>query len=270
MNIDPVTGLNTDAMIALIALIVAVFVGLLLFVVLLNRNDSHGSRAYPSNDNSSKVRKSTLKKQKKKQGATKRYVKYYVPVTQVTNVAKQLCEELKKGDCTEFLKNDLKLPPLYLVPNLRDAAVMTSLLRGILITLEQHLGLPDNLGFLLLSPYEHKEQDLAGAYKRSRLTKGITVYQKEWHTWPNLVAIMCHEITHHFAAAHNLEIADTEQNELRTDVLANLIGFHEYMADGYAEVEYPQSSGKVHHVGYITPMQCHEAFNVLSKVRSRL
>lgn len=270
METNSITGINTDATIALIALIVAIFVGLLLFVVLLKRNDSQGSRAYPSDDNSSKNSTSPLKKLKKKQVSNKQHVKYYTPVTQVTAIAKQLCDELKKENCIEFLKNDLMLPPLYLVPNLRDPSILTSLLRGILITLEQHLGLPDNLGFLLLSPYEHQEQDLAGAYKRGRLAKGITIYQKEWHTWPNLVAIMCHEITHHFAAAHNLELSDTEQNELRNDVLANLIGFHEYMADGYAEVEYPQCSGKVYHVGYITPIQCHEAYNVLSKVRSQI
>ena len=81
---------------------------------------------------------------------------------------------------------------------------------------------------------------------------------------------MCHEITHHFASVYNLEVLDSEQNELRTDVLANLIGFHNYMAEGYADVEYPDSSGKIYHVGYISPMQCYEAYNTLKRVRTEL
>ncbi len=250
-------GLNTGTIIALILLGAAAVFGLLYIFVFSDRDDPAGIKSV-------RFRRIRNKLRAFLSGGD------VTPVTQVTGIAKDLCEELKKCGCADLLKSDFQLPPLYLVPDLQDPAVLTSLLRGILLELEKHLGLPDNLGFTLLSPYEHQEKTTSGAYKSSRLTKGITVYQKEWHTWPNLVAIMCHEITHHFAAAHNLAVEDKDLNELRTDVLANLIGFSSYMANGYSEIEYPANSKKVYRVGYITAMQCLEAQNCLKKVRSKL
>lgn len=105
--------------------------------------------------------------------------------------------------------------------------------------------------------------DQAGQYSSTLQQKTITVKIKNVYGPNNIVAIICHECTHCFMEYHGLNWNDTDLNERRTDVMANLIGFSRIMAEGYQKVSTAKEEGNIrinttHKIGYITAAECDE------------
>lgn len=85
------------------------------------------------------------------------------------------------------------------------------------------------------SPYG-KTSSTVGEYRNNSNSRHISLNIGSGFTPENVLAILCHEYTHYFMEFHSLNWTDTELNEQRTDVMANMIGFNRIMIAGYAGV----------------------------------
>ena len=74
----------------------------------------------------------------------------------------------------------------------------------------------------------------------------------------NIVSILAHESTHYLLLSNNIKIENRMQNECLTDITAILLGFGEFMVEGYKisnRVIYDEinhRSIKKDRIGYIT------------------
>lgn len=113
----------------------------------------------------------------------------------------------------------------------------------------------------------------AGSYQSNnaydRIIKiNIRSYYDPYHVF----AVLCHECTHYFMEYHKLNWKDTELNEQRTDVIANLIGFNKAMLRGYREILIRQvgNTRKTHKIGYITDRDCMDLAKFLKQRRKQI
>ena len=144
----------------------------------------------------------------------------------------------------------------------------------ILVSIMKHLDLPpfvnliiqDDSGTIIKGPTD------AGSYTNRAQERTITVKIKEYFQPSNIVAILCHECTHFFMEYHELNVADKQINEQRTDVVANLIGFNKIMSYGYRPIITTQVNGNTqrtttHKIGYISDLDCVEIGRFLENCR---
>lgn len=105
--------------------------------------------------------------------------------------------------------------------------------------------------------------------------KTITVRIKPFYSGENVIAILCHEVTHYFMEHYRLDLINTSLNEQRTDIAANLIGFNIIMILGYREIRKVTESWnariiKRHRIGYITESDCRDIGYFLRDYRNSL
>lgn len=126
----------------------------------------------------------------------------------------------------------------------------------------------------LIVEYNSNESSTeAGSYQRNydydRVIKiNIRPYYSPYH----IFAILCHECTHYFMEYNKLNWKDTELNEQRTDVIANLVGFNKVMLKGYREILTRQTANEktTHKIGYITDKDCMDLAKFLKQRRKQI
>jgi len=81
----------------------------------------------------------------------------------------------------------------------------------------------------------------------------IHLYDRCIYRPEHLLAILAHEITHHFMNLNSIEAPTQEENEILTDVLAIYLGFGKILSEGYAPFKRTWIGGdRYEKIGYLT------------------
>lgn len=193
---------------------------------------------------------------------------YFTPVLSIAEGASVIFAD--KG-LERFLMRDYRLP---------DKQITDDNLHEVLVDILRFLELPDIVALIVKSDSD-KTSDAdgktqAGSYSRNPNSyRTVCINIKTAYRMSNIIAILCHECTHYFMEYHNLNWNDTELNEQRTDVVANLIGFSKIMTDGYREFkEFKRDMNGTttitHKIGYITSEDCEDLKRFLEHKRREL
>lgn len=84
-------------------------------------------------------------------------------------------------------------------------------------------------------------KNTAGLYQKSRSEKRITLYYDSRYDAENVIAVVLHEVTHHFLGWKDIVLPETRENERMTDAAAVLLGFGEYMISGYRDITWQET-----------------------------
>ena len=124
----------------------------------------------------------------------------------------------------------------------------------------------------IIVEYNSENNGQAGSYqKNDSYDRIIKVNIKPFYSRYHVFAILCHECTHYFMEYHKLNWNDTELNEQKTDVIANLIGFNNIMLKGYREISIKKDDNTTtHKIGYITDQDCMDLSKFIKKRRQQI
>ncbi|MBQ6846011.1 MAG: hypothetical protein IJO61_02665, partial [Oscillospiraceae bacterium] len=92
-------------------------------------------------------------------------------------------------------------------------------------------------------------------------------------TCTDVVAILCHEISHLYMELMDIKYKDLKQNEEATDVTAILLGFGKIMIKGYVECSREESTGfntSIIHkskIGYISSRDCKIVYRLTKRIK---
>ena len=192
-------------------------------------------------------------------------------ITPVLTIAEGASVILANKGLERFLMRDYRLP---------DKRITDDNLHEVLVDILRFLELPDIVALIVKSDSD-KTSDAdgktqAGSYSRNpKSYRTICINTQSAYRMSNIIAILCHECTHYFMEYHKLNWNDTELNEQRTDVVANLIGFSKIMTDGYREFkEFKRDMNGTttitHKIGYITSEDCEDLKRFLEHKRQEL
>lgn len=179
----------------------------------------------------------------------------------IISVSDELSDILIHKNLGKYLMFDCDLPrgiihTWHSVYQLRE--ILTPIMKGFLI----HLGLPQIVDLRIELKNENK--DTAGSYcTKNFYSKTITLCIDAHQSGDSVLATLAHECTHYFMEYHNLKIADEKENEIRTDIYSNLIGFNLLMKRGYEQYNNIK-------IGYISSDDCSEIYNYLTYKRKML
>ena len=88
-----------------------------------------------------------------------------------------------------------------------------------------------------------------------------------------IISVLAHESTHHLLLSNGIELAERIENESLTDVTTMLLGFREYMYEGYKIANTLQYEGTntifvdKRAVGYLTPNDIKYAGKIINRVK---
>ena len=198
------------------------------------------------------------------------------PIPFVVFIAKQFSEAMTERGVGKFLMMNYA-PPISLFDyDLTDKNIVKMKLHEILTDILKFLELPSSVKLKI--DYESDDgttQGEAGSYQNDDDGRIIVVKIKPFYTADNVIAILCHEVTHYFMEHNRLNWENTALNEQRTDVAANLIGFNRIMTAGYRKIQKVTNSWNVrtiesHKIGYITESDCRDIGDFLHNYRNNL
>jgi len=92
------------------------------------------------------------------------------------------------------------------------------------------------------------------------------------YTTEQIIAIVCHECTHHYLFSKGIRLEDEHENEILTDVAAIYLGFGNYIAEGYKPTQKIVSYTSNGHVirtskiGYLSERQITIAINEVNRL----
>ncbi len=126
------------------------------------------------------------------------------------------------------------------------------------------------------SRFNVKDKENVGSYQRDNRfgLDIITIEVKSDFNEHNVLAILCHELMHRYLRANDVALADTDENEMLTDVATIYFGMANYMQIGYrvSEKREHQSDRTVIHknrLGYITTEEIDFVMANLDRLRKR-
>lgn len=136
----------------------------------------------------------------------------------------------------------------------------------LILKIMQHLKLPFEIIDVVLTVEEvaahAPAKTTAGQYVRSGVSHNkIYITLKQEYSLYEILAIVCHECTHHYLFSRNIKEEPEDENEKLTDITAVYLGFGKYLSYGYKPMERivgEKFEGGVHtiqkeisHLGYI-------------------
>ena len=187
---------------------------------------------------------------------------YFTPIL---SIAEGACEVIKQKGLENFLLKEYEADARFLSSaRYYDEASIRNDIGSALCSMLGFLGLSPVVNFVVECVGD-SEDNLAGQYSSGAYNKTITIKFRKYYSPVNILAILSHECTHYFMEHHKLNWNDTELNEQRTDVIANLIGFNAIMRRGYRSVNTPD--GFTHKIGYITSEDCNDIGQFLKHQR---
>lgn len=145
----------------------------------------------------------------------------------------------------DLLQRRLKSPPFdtFVMPYTFQRHLVKHCLEkapiGSLVTkLMQHLDLPQkNIDIVVTVDYlssKFSSSGAAGQYiSAHRGRNEIRLHLLHDYSYHTIVAIACHEVTHHYLTQKGIRIQPDSENEKLTDVAAVYLGFGNYIYDGY-------------------------------------
>lgn len=104
----------------------------------------------------------------------------------------------------------------------------------------RYLGLPPVRYWVFVNTVKDSDDidkaDPAGKYTLSIYNEvEIHVNLRPYYSYDEIMAILCHECTHHYLNYRNIRMGSDRSNERLTDVAAVYLGFGHYLANGYKE-----------------------------------
>ena len=144
-----------------------------------------------------------------------------------------------------------------------DEAAVRRLISRIMI----HLGAPFTEFRVVIT--DGTDSKSAGTYRYDPLCPTIGLQLRPYYSAEQIIAIVCHECTHHFLNVKKLKGASDRGNELLTDYAAVYTGMgpllrtgYRNSADLYAKTEHPTQ------LGYISAEDIDEAMGLLREYAS--
>ena len=191
----------------------------------------------------------------------------------------------------EFLQKRLAHPPIEnfeLEPEFQQYLINQCFKKEtislLILKIMQHLKLPFEIIDVVLTVEKVASRaparSVAGQYVQSGLShKKIHITLKQEYSLYEIVAIVCHECTHHFLFSKDIQIEPDDENEKLTDIAAVYLGFGKYLSYGYKPMERvvgERAEGGIHtiqkeilHLGYIDPEQIQYLQKRTDKLRKR-
>ena len=144
-----------------------------------------------------------------------------------------------------------------------DESAVRRLISRIMI----HLGMPYSDFRVIIT--DGTGSGSAGTYTRDPVLPTIGLQLLPGYTTEQIIAIVCHECTHHFLTVKKIKGASTRGNELLTDYAALYTGLGVLLRTGYQDQTNLYKSKEDHgRMGYITPEDIDTAMSILKEYRS--
>ena len=195
-------------------------------------------------------------------------------ITPILSIAEGVVTVLEQKHLEKFLMRDYVISVFLSFGDLsgRVKNISEEKLNIILTDILNFLELPV---FVRLEIKYNSDKSTAGTYHNNNYERKIIINMEDYYSPSNVIAILCHECTHYFMEYHKLNWNDTELNEQRTDVVANLIGFNKIMLEGYREINSVKTSWNTkttttHKIGYISTQDCYDLKNFLELSRNEI
>ncbi len=142
-----------------------------------------------------------------------------------------------------YLQSKIKNPPRKYKPNKKlfekfqntknDEKILTSLAMDIL----NHCKLKPAALTVRIHQLD-APKNIAGEYKIFKNNSVIEIYCQPSMNKKEILAILIHECMHFYLRCRGIQMQDTQQNEILTDVTTIYMGFYEYMKNGYGRAGY--------------------------------
>lgn len=173
----------------------------------------------------SKREKARLKKQEEKLvlSFNNKYSKY----------TEDLIFSLEKKGLNHLLLTDYDAQPVFSGDSFYDEAALQRCLKGLLFEFCHRTGLPPFVN-IEIEYADHPKH--SGLYTARGYDRKISVFVQPESTYGTIVATFCHEFAHYFMDYHGISDKNIMSNEVKTDIIANLIGFNKLMIYGYEEI----------------------------------
>lgn len=190
----------------------------------------------------------------------------------------------------------------HLVQKVNNRELLERSLNVLAIKICSRLKLPPFYKLNLKYENLNSRSGVGGMYTPKVDSKEIKIIVNTASTFDTLLAAMCHEFTHYFMDYYGLKVESGNVNEIKTDLLANLIGFNKIIVRGYKDTYFTiigkgenvkiikyarkpwyiktnskghvvnyRGSGQMHqatHVGYLTVTECKLIGHCLAKYRN--
>ena len=189
-------------------------------------------------------------------------------ITPVLSIAEGACMVMSNNGLERFIFRDYELP---------KKQITRENIHEVLVDILRFLELPDIVALIVNDGSDSVHTNgttNAGSYNRNMNGyRTVSINIESFYGLSNIMAILCHECTHYFMEYHKLNWNDTELNEQRTDIVANLIGFNQIMTNGYREfneVRKTTNQTITHKIGYITSRDCEDLKYFLERRRKEL
>ena len=138
----------------------------------------------------------------------------------------------------------------------------------------EHIGLnKDELKLKIEYISSRKNLSYAGLYSEKNEIKDVTLIIRSNTNIDTIISVLAHESTHHLLLSNGIELAERIENESLTDVTTMLLGFREYMYEGYKIANTLQYEGTntifvdKRAVGYLTPNDIKYAGKIINRVK---
>ena len=189
-------------------------------------------------------------------------------------MAEGICYSLENKRLSKYLLKDFTTDIMFTYGDIGSKKRMEKKLNSLFFEMLKYLNLPPFIELII--EYEgENSSNAAGEYKRKGDEKKIVLRIKSDYGPNHIVAILCHECTHYFMEYNDLNWNDTGMNEVRTDVMTNLIGFNRILIEGYKKIIDVQTQGnfqttRTQKIGYITENDCANLRRILLDYRSQV
>ena len=153
---------------------------------------------------------------------------------------------------------------------------LESSLNAIAKDMLSYLRLPPLVNVEVIRLTNEQTTTRAGEYQKIDFAlKIIRIIVKPDYKMRNVLATLCHECTHYFMEVKGLNIKDQARNEIRTDLLANMLGFSKFLQDGYEKIVTEKRDGTLVQthttkIGYITADECRETDRYMGLIRKKI
>lgn len=180
--------------------------------------------------------------------------------------AEGIAEQLENKGLGQFLMQDCLINMQFPKKLMKNPQALEHKLKMIQQSVLEYLLLPQTvlLQVKVIDSSKFREgsySEKTAEYSSQPHIKIITLYIQEYYKPNQIVAVLCHELSHYFMEYHKLNWGDASLNEQRTDVVANLIGFNRQMREGYGTQISQKQEGSLikrttYRIGYITQEDC--------------
>jgi len=142
----------------------------------------------------------------------------------------------------------------------------------IVMSIMRYLGIPNERLIVCIRIDEDESffnsSGPAGLYISGYRSSEISIMLKQSYTLYEIMAIICHECTHHYFRLRRVKCDDTQMNEILTDIAAIYLGFGYYILEGYTPRYQETADGyQTARLGYINAGEIEHVKERINRLR---